>query len=210
MKKFLTSKFVKSSRIGLVKTALLAGLAVLMVFASFGMAPVPVFAQTTNPTPAVPAPGAKANAGALRKAVLEKVFSRENTALGAQATNLNRIGKLATTAQDWITKAQAKGWDVSDLHAALNTFNGQIANARSLHETAAGLLSTHNGFDASGKVIEVAGATQTVRDARQALKDAHAVIRQAVTDLRGAIRLFRSEHKGGGQAAAPSTTGATH
>lgn len=208
MKKFLTSKFVKSSGTGLVKTALMAGLAMLMVFASLGMAPVPVFAQTTNPAPAVPAPGT--NAGALRKAVLEKAFARENTALGAQATNLDRIGKLATTAQDWITKAQAKGWDVSDLQAALNTFNGQITNARSLHETAAGILSTHNGFDASGKVTDVAGATQTVRDARQALKDAHDVIRQAVTDLRGAIRLFRSEHKGGGQAATPAPTGTTH
>ena len=210
MKTFLTSNFVKTSRTGLMKTALITGLAVLMVFGALSMAPALVFAQTTNPSPAVPQPGAKANAGALRKAILEKAFNRENQALGAQATNLDKIGKLATTAQDWITKALAKGWNVSDLEATLSTFNGQIANAKSLHETAAGILSAHNGFDTSGKVTDVIGATQTVKDARQDLRDTHNVIRQAVSDLRGAIRTFRSEHKGGGQLAVPAAPAATH
>jgi hypothetical protein len=181
-----------------MKAALIAALALGVAFVSLGFAPFPALAQTPNSGPVIPqAPQNPAGqaAGALRKAALEKAFARENTASSAQAANLQRIAKLATTAQDWITKAQAKGWDVSDLQAALTTFNGQIANAQSLHNTAAGMLAAHAGFDASGKVTDPAGAAQTVKDARQSLKDAHGVIQQAAADLRSAIRTFRSAHK---------------
>ena len=194
-----------------MKAALIAALALGVAFVSLGFAPFPALAQAPNSGPVIPqAPQSRAGqataapapqnpagqaAGALRKAVLEKAFARENTASSAQAANLQRIAKLATTAQDWITKAQAKGWDVSDLQAALTTFNGQIANAQSLHNTAAGMLAAHAGFDASGKVTDPAGAAQTVKDARQSLKDAHGVIQQAAADLRSAIRTFRSAHK---------------
>jgi len=184
-----------------IKAGLIAALALVVAFVSLGFAPSLAQAQTpspagpTNPSAAAPAPQNPAGNGALRKAALEKAFARENTASATQAANLQKIGKVATHAQTLITKAQAKGWNVADLQAALNTFNGQIANAQSLHDTAAGILSTHTGFDASGKVTEVAGATQTVKDAHQSLADARSVIRQSVTDLRSAARAFRSAHK---------------
>lgn len=182
-----------------MKAALIAALALGVAFVSLGLAPSLALAQTPNPSPAAPqvTPAAPAT-GALRKAALEKSLARENTASSTQAANLQKIGNVATNAQTLITKAQSKGWNVAVLQAALTTFNGQIANAQSLHDTAAGLLAAHAGFDASGKATDLAGAAQTVRDVHQSLVDARSVIRQAAADLRSAVRAFRNAHKGSG------------
>jgi hypothetical protein len=185
-----------------MKASLVAVLALAVAFAALSLAPSLAQAQTTTPSPATPqaTPAAPQNlagqAGAARRAALEKAFAHEQTASATQAANLQKIGRVAANAQALITKAQSKGLDVSGLQEALNTFNGQVADAQSLHDTAAGLLSTHAGFDASGKVTGVVAAAQTVRDAHQSLVDARTVIRQAVADLRSAVRAFRAAHKG--------------
>jgi hypothetical protein len=181
-----------------MKAGLIAVLALAVTFAALSLAPSLAQAQTTTPTTPSATPAAPQNTAgqAARKAALEKAFARENTAATIQATNLQKIGAAATNAQTLITKAQGKGWDVSALQAALNTFNTQIANAQALHNTAAGILSAHTGFDADGKVTDVAGAAQTVKDAHQSLADARSVMHQAVADLRSAVRAFRASHKG--------------
>jgi hypothetical protein len=177
-----------------MKAGLIAVLAVAVAFAGLSLAPSLALAQTPTTTSPSTTPAAPAN-GVAHKAALEKAFARENTASTTQATNLQKIDTVATNAQTLITKAQAKGWNVSALQAALDTFNKQIANAQSLHNTAAGILAAHTGFDANGKVTDVAGAAQTVKDAHQSLVDARSVIHQSVVDLRSAIRAFRNAHK---------------
>ncbi len=200
MKKVLTSNWLKTAAIAILTAAL--GLSAL------AFVPAPVFAQTSTPAPTTPQ-SSPADQAARRDQRLENAYSRENAWLSTQASNLQRMGQIATRAQNLIDKAKAKGIDVSELQTALNTFNSQVANAQAIHNTAAGILSAHNGFDANGKVTDASAATQTVMDARQNLRDAHLTMRQAAVDLRAAIRSFRNEHKGllkGTPTPAPTTT----
>ncbi len=147
----------------------------------------------------------QANRDNLQDQALQKIYQREQDWLTKQASNLGKTGDIVTKVQDLITKAKAKGIDTSALEAALATFQSQIATAQAAHNTAAGILSAHNGFDGSGKVTDPTAARQTVKDAGQALKDAHSVLTQAVQDLRKAIQEFRD--KNGAAAAIPTPSG---
>ncbi len=187
MKTVLTSKWLK--------TAAVAVLTAVMGLSALALVSAPVFAQAPSPTPSAPQTS-PADKAAQRDQRLENALSRENKWLGVQANNLQRMGQIAGKAQALIDQAKAKGIDVSALQAALNTFNSQVANAKSNHDTASGILSTHSGFDANGKVTDASVARETILDARQSLEDAHLTMRQAAVDLRGAIRTFRSAHKG--------------
>ncbi len=131
---------------------------------------------------------------AARTAVLEKAFAAEQNRLGVQQSNLDKTGAIVTRVQALIADAQAQGQDTSALENALATFQSQVANARSAHATAAGILSTHNGFNPNGKVTDVTTARQTVLDARQSLKEAANILTQAVKDLKTAVQAWRDVH----------------
>jgi len=184
-----------------MKSGLIAILALSVAFAALELAPTLAMAQTPSPTtpqatpPATSAPAAPQNQAA-RQAALEKAFAREQTASTTQANNLEKMSTLATNAQTLIDKAKAKGWDFAGIQLALNAFKSQVADAQSLHDTAAGILSAHVGFDDSGKITGIVAAAETVRDAHQSLVDTRSVMRQAAADLRSAVRAFRAAHKG--------------
>jgi hypothetical protein len=123
---------------------------------------------------------------------LQKDYQNEQTWLSTQQGNLALTDNVVTKVQDLISKAQAKGLDTSSLSSALTTFQAEIATANSSHNTAAGILSTHNGFDASGNVTDQAPALQTVKDAHQSLMDAHITLMQALKDLQTAVQQWRA------------------
>ena len=193
MNKFLKHKWIRWAGLGLAA----------LIIASVGVAAGTglVFAQSASPTPNPPQQSSPSN---LRIAAIEKAFSAENTRLNTQAANLDKADQLIAKAQAHIDQAKANGKNVNLLQAALNVFKAQIANAKSLHNTASRILTAHAGFDENGKVAVRAGigkiyrmylavfAVQTVRDAHQALNDARQVMRQAVRDLRSVIRLYRN------------------
>ena len=184
-----------------MKSGLIALVALSVAFAALELAPTLAMAQTPSPStpatpPAAPATPATSQNQAARQAALEKAFAREQTASTTQANNLEKMSTLAAKAQALIDKAKANGRDVTGIQLALNAFKSQVADAQSLHDTAAGILSAHVGFDDSGKVTGMVAAAETVRDAHQSLVDTRNVMRQAAADLRSAIRAFRAAHKG--------------
>ena len=195
MNKFLKHKWIRWAGLGLAA----------LIIASVGVAAGTglVFAQSASPTPNPPQQSSPSN---LRIAAIEKAFSAENTRLNTQAANLDKADQLIAKAQARIDQAKANGKNVNLLQAALNVFKAQIANAKSLHNTASRILTAHAGFDENGKVAVRAVAVQTVRDAHQALNDARQVMRQAVRDLRSVIRLYRNA--GPTPTPAPSGSGA--
>ncbi len=151
-----------------------------------------IAAAPTHAAYAAPAtPPAPVQTEQTRNARLEKVYQREQQWLNTQQDNLNKMNNIADKVQQFITAQQGKGRDVTALQAALATFKSQIATAQASHATAAGVLSTHLGFDVNGKVTDTVQARQTLLDARQSLRDAHAVMRQAVYDLHRALRTWR-------------------
>ncbi len=139
---------------------------------------------------------------AFQSTVLEKAFAAEQNRLSIQEANLDKTNDIVTRVENLIEKAKANNLDTSALESALDTFNAQIANARSAHATAASIISTHAGFNPNGKVTNVATAKQTVLDARQALKNAANILAQAVKDLKAAVQAWRDAHP----MPAPATT----
>ena len=185
MKTFFASLWMKRLAFG--------ALTAVMAFSALAFVTAPVLAQAPTPTPTRPS---AADRAANRSQRLENALMRENNWLNTQAYNLMRMGQLATRGQELIDKAKEKEWDVSKIQAALDLFNSQRPTAQASHDTAAGILSTHTGFDASGKVTDADAAQKTVQDARKNLQDAHLMMKKAVTDMRIAIREFRGQPKG--------------
>jgi predicted nucleic acid-binding Zn-ribbon protein len=134
-------------------------------------------------------------AQALRGAALDKAFAAEQTRLDRQSTNLDKADNAVSKVQALIDQWSAKGVDVSFLQTLLSTFQNQIAAARGAHNTAQGILSSHAGFDANGKVTALDIARQTVQSARNAMQDAANQIGQSLRDLGQGLRTWRSEHR---------------
>jgi hypothetical protein len=135
------------------------------------------------------------NKGKILGEDLARAYQREQDWLTRQQANLGKADAAVTRVQDLVSKAQAKGLDTSALEAALSTFQAQLATAQSSDDTAASVLSAHNGFDASGNVTDDTAAAQTVKDADQALKDAGAVLAQATRDLQTAVKAWEEANK---------------
>jgi hypothetical protein len=135
------------------------------------------------------------NKGKILGEDLTKAYQREQDWLTKQQANLGKANDAVTRVQDLISKAQAKGIDTSALDAALGTFQSQLATAQASDNTAANVLSAHNGFDASGAVTDNTAAAQTVKDADQALKDASGILTQATKDLQTAVKNWEEANK---------------
>jgi DNA repair exonuclease SbcCD ATPase subunit len=161
---------------------LVGGLAAVALAAAFALLPAStVYADEGTP----PAPDGK------RAERLEKALQREQEWLDIQQNNLDRANELAEKVQARIDELKAEGKDTSALEAALATYRAEIADALASHNTAAGILSAHTGFDENGHVTDPEQARQTVLDARESLQDARLALRNALLDLRIAIRDFR-------------------
>jgi uncharacterized phage infection (PIP) family protein YhgE len=179
------------------KSILIAMLVALVAGAALFALPAGT-AAAQSPTPAAPqspAPQTSVDKAAQRIARLEKAFQVENNTLARQATWLDKAGNVVTRIQTLIDKLKVKGIVPSRLEAALTTFEAKLADAKAFHATAAGILSTHTGFDASGKVTDLAQAQATVKSAHEALSDVRTTIsgtikniQQVVKDLRGSLK----------------------
>jgi hypothetical protein len=165
-----------------ISSIVLSALAVIMLaLGSVWLAPAtPALAAAGTPQPKV-ADGTQ----------LKNAYEREQKALATQADNLAKAGESATKVQALIDAQKAKGVDTTAIEAALATAKSQAATAQSSHDTAATVLGTHAGFDASGNVTDVALARETLTSARQSLGDAHTVLQQARKDLQAALKEFR-------------------
>jgi hypothetical protein len=171
-----------------ILSALLALLAIGVVIFSLPLGTAA--AQTQTPT-TPQSPEVKA----ARIARLEKAYQAERKALETQAKNLDRADKLADRIQTVIDTAKSKGVDTSKLVAALAAFNAKVSDAKTLHAKAEGILSTHAGFTANGKVIDPAQARDTLTAAHQALKDARQSLGGSFKELINFVKEWRKDHK---------------
>lgn len=121
-------------------------------------------------------------------------LQRERNWLMRQNLHFNQAATIAQKAQDVITKAQQAGLDVADLQNALNTFNAQVATAKTSYDQAASILSSPAGFDANGNVTDAQTAHQTLASARNALQEAHLTLANASLTLRTAYQNWRLAH----------------
>jgi hypothetical protein len=78
-----------------------------------------------------------------------------------------------TNVQNLITVAQANNLTTTLLSDALSTSQTRLTAAQASDTAAAGILSTHAGFDASGNVTNPSAMATTVNTARTGLQAAH-------------------------------------
>jgi len=136
-----------------------------------------------------------ANKGILDGKLREGLQSA-NDWLSVQATNISKLQDASTELSAFIDKARSKGMDTSNLEAVLGDLNSQIPCSQSNHGTASSILTTHPGFDDSGKVIDEGTAKQTLESAKTSLDASRSINVSLANELKAAIDAWKSVHPG--------------
>ena len=158
------------------KTMLLALVAALAV-ASLPF--VSVSAQGANdPTPP---------AGEVSNEKLEQAWARQLKAY----ERMGKTDEFVAKAQQLIDRAGAKGKDVSAVQAALDAFVDATKDAKPVYESAKGIINSHQGFDANGKVTDAAQAKETVKAMHAKLQEIRTAMDGTGKALHEAIKAFR-------------------
>ena len=171
----------------------------VLVFA-IGLAAIPAVGASaaglpSHSTPPANQPGTSGLEQAW--ALLQASYQREGARLGKANVFIGKVQSL-------IDKASQKGWDTSAVQAALDAFTAVIPAAQTAHDPGAAIISSHNGFDASGKVTDGATAIKTGKALAQVLKDTRTAMNSTGKALHEAVQAFRdAHHPGQGN---PSTT----
>jgi hypothetical protein len=126
---------------------------------------------------------------------LQNAYQHEQTALATQANRLTTANNAITRVQDVITRGNANGLDTSSLQSALSTFQSALATAQTDHNDAAGVLSSHNGFDGAGNVTDATVALQTVTTAAQDMLGASMAMVGAGATLTAAVKNWVAANK---------------
>ncbi len=100
---------------------------------------------------------------------LQAAMVNYQTWFSNQKADLAGAAALVTDFENLISVAKANGFNVQDLVQMLKIYNKKIVLAQTANTTASNTLSTHNGYDASGNVINIHDASITSDDASAAL-----------------------------------------
>jgi hypothetical protein len=168
----------------------LAVLAAALIFAAFPA--TSAFAQGENPPK-----------GELTNAKLEQVWAR-------QLKNYEKIGKGFVDTDAQIAKFQARidkaaenGKDVTALQAALDAFASALKSGKPIYDSMTGIVNSHQGFDANGKVTDAEKAKSTVQEFRAKMEELKSAMNGTGKALREALKAFRAANN-------PTDTSAAH
>jgi hypothetical protein len=167
------------------KKMILVALTTALVFAAFPM--TSVFAQGENPPK-----------GEMTNAKLEQVWAR-------QLRNYEKIGMGYDNSDEHIAKFQARidkaaenGKDIAALQAALDAFNAALNSSKPIYESMSGIVNSHQGFDANGKVTDTEKARSTVKEMRTKMQELKSEMGGTGKALREALKAFREANKPAG------------
>jgi hypothetical protein len=163
---------------------ILAVLLVALVFAAFPV--TSAFAQEQNPP----------QKGEITNEKLEelwakqlKVHERLGKLFGAEGDA--RVAKI----QELIDKAKANGKDVTAVQTALDNFKAAVKTAKPIYESTKGIVSSHQGFDANGKVTDAEKAKSTLKEMRTKGQEINAAMGGTGKALADALKAFKDANK---------------
>jgi len=161
------------------KTVLLALVAAL---AAASLPFVSVAAQGANdPT----SPAAQAEVSNER---LEKVWARQLKAY----ERMGKTDEFVAKVQQLLDRATANGKDVSAIQSALDAFVESAKDAKPIYESANGIINSHQGFDANGKVTDPEKAKETIKAMREKMQEIRTAMDGTGKALHEAIKAFRA------------------
>jgi len=164
------------------KKTIMAALAAALVFAAFPL--TSAFAQSENPPK-----------GEVSNEKLEQAWAR-------QLKNYERLGKgfedtdaQIAQFQARIDKAAENGKDVTALQAALDAFESALKSGRPIYASMNGIVNSHQGFDANGKVTDAEKAKSTLGEMRAKMQELKSAMNGTGKALREAMKAFREANK---------------
>jgi hypothetical protein len=161
---------------------ILAVLTAALVFAAFPV--TSAYAQDENP----PKPE-------LSNEKLEKVWARELKAYERLGKGFADIDGTIAQFQARIDKAAGNGKDVTALQSALDAFESALKSAKPKYESMNGLVNSHQGFDANGKVTDAEKAKSTVKEMGEKLKEVKDAMGGTGKALHEALKAFREANR---------------
>ena len=161
---------------------ILAVLTAALVFAAFPV--TSAYAQDENP----PKPE-------LSNEKLEKVWARELKVYERLGKGFNDIDGTIAKFQARIDKAAGNGKDITALQSALDAFAAALKSAKPKYESMNGLVNSHQGFDANGKVTDAEKAKSTVKEMGEKLKEVKESMDGTGKALREALKAFREANR---------------
>lgn len=140
-------------------------------------------------------PADPANRARLSDTHLERLWARMGRIYERQGHRLQRADVIIERVQNLIDRLEESGKDVTALQAALDAFEEAIKDAHPIYESAKGILNSHQGFDAEGKVTDREKAVETIRELGEKLKKVREIVGEPGRALRKALNAFRDAHR---------------
>lgn len=126
---------------------------------------------------------------------LERAWARMQHAYERQGRILDRAEQMTERFQNLIARMNENGKDTAALQAALDTFKEALKEAHPIYESAKGIINSHQGFDADGKVTDREKAVETVKEVGDKLKEIRQTVGEPGKVLREAIKAFRDANR---------------
>jgi len=125
--------------------------------------------------------------GQISKDRLELVWAR-------QLRRYNRMGKVDAfmqKIQNMIDRTTENGKDASAVQTALDAFTNAVKDAKPIYESMNGIVTSHQGFDGNGNIIDFEKAKETVQAMHEKFHAIHEVMNGTGKALHEAIKAFR-------------------
>jgi hypothetical protein len=156
---------------------------------ALGLASLPLVSVSAAGAYDPPVPGAERKQPSNER--LEQVWGRQLKHYERMGQRFEREDEFMAKAQKLIDRAKENGKDVSAVQAALDAFEAAVQKARPIYESMNGIVNSHQGFDANGKVTDPAGAQETVQAMHAKFQEIKATMDGTGKVLREAIKSFR-------------------
>jgi hypothetical protein len=161
----------------------------LALVLALGLASLPLVSASAAGAYGPPVPGE--GQGQTPNERLEKAWARQLGIYERMGKGFERDDAFIDRVQKLIDRAKANGKDVSAVQAALDAFKAAIQKAEPIYESAKGIVNSHQGFDANGKVTDAAKAQETVNAMRTKFKEIKDAMGGTGRALHEAIKAFR-------------------
>jgi hypothetical protein len=144
--------------------------------------------------------------GQVSNELLEKVWARQLHLYEKIGKGFDKSDGFIERIQGLVDKAGANGKDVSAVQAALDAFEAATKDAHPVYESAKGIINSHQGFDANGKVTDTDKAKETVKAMGEKLNEIKEALKGTGRALRDAIKAFRDANPRREKTPVPSGT----
>jgi len=136
-----------------------------------------------------------ADTNRLTDARLERIWARMQRVYERQGHLLERADRMVERFQNLIDHLDENGKDVTALQAALNTFEDALKEVHPIYESVKGIINSHQGFDAGGKVTDHGKAVETVKELGKKLREVRRIVGEPGKALREAFKAFRDANR---------------